>query len=119
LPSRFALLQSLPSLEIQVLVAPTDEEVKRIARDIGTLPASKRGAVREDVVAALAADDDRPLSASVDDWLVGTPEWVVSQIREYIGLGISHFMLWFLDFPSLAGMRLFCDRVVPALRSVS
>jgi alkanesulfonate monooxygenase SsuD/methylene tetrahydromethanopterin reductase-like flavin-dependent oxidoreductase (luciferase family) len=107
------------SLEIQVLVAPTDEEVRRVARDIATLPASKRGAVREDVVAALAADDDRPLSATMDDWLVGTPEEVVDRIREYVGLGISHFMLWLLDFPSLAGMRLFSERVVPALRSVS
>src|SRR5204863_3106558 len=107
------------SLEIQVLVAPTESDVKRIARDIAKLPASKRGAVRHDVVAALAAEDKRPLSETVDDWLVGTPEEVVCQIREYVGLGISHFMLWFLDFPSLDGMRLFSERVTPALRSAA
>jgi alkanesulfonate monooxygenase SsuD/methylene tetrahydromethanopterin reductase-like flavin-dependent oxidoreductase (luciferase family) len=107
------------SLEIQVLVGPTDGDVKRTARDIASLPASKRGAVRQDIVAALATDDARPLSATVDDWLVGTPEAVVGQLREYIGLGISHFMLWFLDFPSLAGMRLFSEHVMPALRSVA
>jgi len=44
---------------------------------------------------------------------------VVNQIREYIGLGISHFMLWFLDFPSLTGMRLFSECVAPALRSAA
>src|SRR5207237_9207044 len=38
------------SLEIQVLVAPTDADVKRIARDIASLPPSKRGAVRQDLV---------------------------------------------------------------------
>jgi alkanesulfonate monooxygenase SsuD/methylene tetrahydromethanopterin reductase-like flavin-dependent oxidoreductase (luciferase family) len=107
------------SLEIQILIAPTDDDVKRTARDIVKLPPSKRGAVREDIVAALAADDARPLSATIDDWLVGTPEEVVSQIREYIGLGISHFMLWFLDFPSLEGMRLFSTRVMPALRDTA
>jgi alkanesulfonate monooxygenase SsuD/methylene tetrahydromethanopterin reductase-like flavin-dependent oxidoreductase (luciferase family) len=107
------------SLEIQVLVAPTDGEVKALARDIAALPPSKRGSVREDVVAALAADAGRPLSATIDDWLVGTPDEVVRQIREYSGLGISHFMLWFLDFPSLAGMRLFSERVIPALRDVA
>lgn len=107
------------SLEIQVLIAPTDTEVKSIARDIASLPASKRGAVREDIVAALASDDDRPLSATVDDWLVGTPAEVTRQIREYVGLGISHFMLWFIDFPSLDGMRLFSERVLPALRSAT
>jgi alkanesulfonate monooxygenase SsuD/methylene tetrahydromethanopterin reductase-like flavin-dependent oxidoreductase (luciferase family) len=107
------------SLEIQVLVAPTDADVKRTARGIANLAASKRGSVRQDIVAALAADDDRPLSATVDDWLVGTPEEVVNQIREYMRLGISHFMLWFIDFPSLAGMRLFSERVMPALRSAA
>jgi alkanesulfonate monooxygenase SsuD/methylene tetrahydromethanopterin reductase-like flavin-dependent oxidoreductase (luciferase family) len=107
------------SLEIQVLVAPTQADVKRAARDIARLPASKRGAVRQDVVAALGADDHQPLSATVDDWLVGTPVEVVAQIREYIGLGISHFMLWFLDFPSLDGLRLFSERVMPAVRSAA
>jgi alkanesulfonate monooxygenase SsuD/methylene tetrahydromethanopterin reductase-like flavin-dependent oxidoreductase (luciferase family) len=104
------------SLEIQVLVAPTDGEVKRAARDIAALPPSKRGAVRDDIIAALAADDGRPLSATIDDWLVGTPDEIVRQIREYSGLGISHFMLWFVDFPSMTGMRLFSERVIPALR---
>jgi alkanesulfonate monooxygenase SsuD/methylene tetrahydromethanopterin reductase-like flavin-dependent oxidoreductase (luciferase family) len=107
------------SLEIQVLLAPTEGHVKRIARDIVGLPASKRGSVRQDVITALAAGDDRPLSDTVDDWLVGTPDDVVSQIRQYVGLGISHFMLWFLDFPSPAGMQLFSERVIPALRSAA
>ena len=104
------------SLEIQILIGPTDAEVKRMARDIANLPPSKRGAVRDDIVTALAVDDDRPLSATIDDWLVGTPDAVVRQIREYSGLGITHFMLWFLDFPSLAGMRLFSERVMPVVR---
>jgi len=107
------------SLEIQVLVAPTDADVQRTARDIARLPPSKRGAIRHDVVAAIAANNGQPLSATVDDWLVGTPDQVVSQIRAYLDLGISHLMLWFLDFPSLDGLRLFSERVMPALRSAA
>ncbi len=107
------------SLEIQVLVAPTDADVKRTARHIASLPPSKRGAVRQDVVAALAGNDDQPLSATVDDWLVGTPDEIVNQIHTYVGLGVSHFMLWFLDFPSLDGLRLFSERVMPAFRSAA
>jgi alkanesulfonate monooxygenase SsuD/methylene tetrahydromethanopterin reductase-like flavin-dependent oxidoreductase (luciferase family) len=103
------------SLEIQVLVAPTDADVKRAARDIAGLPPSKRGAVRQDILAAMAENDDLPLSATVNDWLVGTPDEVVRQVRAYQELGISHFMLWFLDFPSLAGLRLFSERVMPVL----
>ena len=101
------------SLEIQVLIAPTEEDVKSIARQIVALPPSKRGAPRNDVVEFFQSDDHRPLSSVVDDWLVGTPESVAEQIRTYTQLGISHFMLWFLDYPSLDGMRLFAQQVMP------
>ena len=103
------------SLEIQVLVAPTDAESSHRR---ATSPICRRPSAAPfdaDIVAALARHDDRPLHATIDDWLVGTPDEVVSQIREYLDLGISHFMLWFLDFPSLDGLRLFAEQVVPAV----
>jgi len=103
------------SLEIQVLIAPTQNEVSAIARHIAALPPSKRGTPRQDVLQALEAD--RPLSEVVDDWLVGTPDDVIRQLRVYTELGISHFMLWFVDFPSLDGLRLFSESVIPTLRS--
>ena len=104
------------SLEIQVLLAPTQAEVRAIARQIAALPPSKRGAPRQDMLAALASDDGRPLSATIDDWLVGTPASVFRQLGEYLALGVSHFMLWFVDVPSLDGLRLFAKEVVPAVR---
>jgi alkanesulfonate monooxygenase SsuD/methylene tetrahydromethanopterin reductase-like flavin-dependent oxidoreductase (luciferase family) len=95
------------SLEIQILLAPTHADVRRIAEHIAALPASKRGGARPEITAG-----EGPIT--VDDWLVGTPDDVVAQIREYRAMGISHFMLWFIDFPSLDGMRLFAERVRPA-----
>jgi alkanesulfonate monooxygenase SsuD/methylene tetrahydromethanopterin reductase-like flavin-dependent oxidoreductase (luciferase family) len=102
------------SLEIQILLAPTEAEVKATARHIADLPASKRGAVRHDILAALGSE--QPLQATIDDWLVGTPDAVIRQLREYVALGVSHFMLWFVDFPSLDGLRLFAEQVAPAFR---
>jgi alkanesulfonate monooxygenase SsuD/methylene tetrahydromethanopterin reductase-like flavin-dependent oxidoreductase (luciferase family) len=96
------------SLEIEVLLAPTHADVRRIAEHIAALPPSKRGVPRQDV---LASNTERLI---VDDWLVGTPEDVVTQLAAYRELGISHFMLWFLDFPSLDGLRLFAECVRPA-----
>ena len=42
---------------------------------------------------------------------------MAQQIEAYQALGISHFMLWFLDFPSLDGLSLFATQVKPALRA--
>jgi alkanesulfonate monooxygenase SsuD/methylene tetrahydromethanopterin reductase-like flavin-dependent oxidoreductase (luciferase family) len=100
------------SLEIQVLIAPTEAEVRAIARHIAGLPPSRRGSPRSDVLAALEPGAERPLSATVDDWLVGTPDAITAQLQTFAQLGISHVMLWFLDYPSLDGMRLFAERVV-------
>ena len=104
------------SLETQVLLAPTEEEARALALRIADLPPSKRGTPRTDLVSALREPSPRPLAALVDDWVVGTPEDAIRRMREYMALGISHFMLWFLDFPSPDGLRLFAERVAPALR---
>jgi alkanesulfonate monooxygenase SsuD/methylene tetrahydromethanopterin reductase-like flavin-dependent oxidoreductase (luciferase family) len=105
------------SLEIQILLASTEAEVKAAARAIANLPPSKRGQPRQDIVAALEpASAGAPLHATIDDWLVGTPDDVIRQLREYLALGVSHFMLWFVDFPRLDGLRLFADEVAPAFR---
>jgi alkanesulfonate monooxygenase SsuD/methylene tetrahydromethanopterin reductase-like flavin-dependent oxidoreductase (luciferase family) len=102
------------SLEIQVLIAPTEAEVRSTARHIASLPPSRRGEPRKDVLTLLESRDERPLSNVVDDWLVGTPDAVRQQLQIYAQMGISHFMLWFLDYPSLAGMRLFAEHVACA-----
>ncbi|PJF33607.1 MAG: hypothetical protein CUN57_01700, partial [Phototrophicales bacterium] len=47
---------------------------------------------------------------------VGTPSQIIDQIRPYVDLGITHFMLDFTDFPSSKGSRLFADEVIPAFR---
>jgi alkanesulfonate monooxygenase SsuD/methylene tetrahydromethanopterin reductase-like flavin-dependent oxidoreductase (luciferase family) len=106
------------SLEIQILIQPTEALVKQTVRTIAALQPSKRGQPHTDVLAWLAADDETPLSSVVDDWLVGTPEAVTGQIQTYQGMGIQHFMLWFLDYPSLDGMRLFAETVMPAFKAV-
>ena len=104
------------SLEIQVLIAPTEEEARATALRIADLPPSRRGAPRTDLVDALRGPNPPRLADVVDDWLVGTPDDVIAQIQVYRSLGVSHFMLWFIDFPSLSGPRLFAERVLPALQ---
>jgi alkanesulfonate monooxygenase SsuD/methylene tetrahydromethanopterin reductase-like flavin-dependent oxidoreductase (luciferase family) len=104
------------SLEVQILVAPTEAEARAKLREIAALPPSPRGRRRDDLVAFVESDDQRPLGDVVDDWLIGTPDAVAARIREYQAIGVSHFMLWFVDFPSLDGLRLFAEAVAPRLR---
>jgi alkanesulfonate monooxygenase SsuD/methylene tetrahydromethanopterin reductase-like flavin-dependent oxidoreductase (luciferase family) len=101
------------SLEVQILIAPTEQEARAKLRQIAALPPSPRGRRRDDILAFLDSGDTRPLREVLDDWLIGTPDDVGARLREYQALGVSHFMLWFVDFPSYDGMRLFAEQFVP------
>ena len=46
----------------------------------------------------------------------GTPDSCIRKIREFMGLGVSHFSLWFLDYPSFESIKLFAEEVLPAFR---
>ena len=47
--------------------------------------------------------------------MYGDPEQITVQLKEYIDLGVSHFMLRFVDFPSTAGLDAFLEHVAPAI----
>lgn len=104
------------SLEVQILIAPTEADARATLRRIAALPLSSRGRRNDDLVGFLESDDPRPLREVVDNWLIGTPDNVAARIREYQELGVRHFMLWFVDFPSLNGLRLFAEAVAPRFR---
>jgi alkanesulfonate monooxygenase SsuD/methylene tetrahydromethanopterin reductase-like flavin-dependent oxidoreductase (luciferase family) len=45
----------------------------------------------------------------------GTPDSVEKEFKEFINLGVEHFMIKFIDFPSKEGVELFLERVMPRL----
>lgn len=108
------------SLEIEVLIAPDRAGVRQLAERIAALPASGPARENRELTAFLRESDPRRdvrLPAGFEDrTLVGTPDEVVDRVREYQALGVRHFMLWFLDFPSTRGVELFAERVPPAVR---
>ena len=48
--------------------------------------------------------------------LAGTPAQVVARIREYIAIGVTHFIGMFGRVDDLRGTRLFAEQVLPAFR---
>jgi len=92
------------SLETQILIAPTRARVTELLEHAAAL-----GDAAQSATVNPAEMEDR--------WLVGTPDEIIDRIQDYRALGISHFMLWFMDYPSMDGVRLFADTVLPHFKA--
>jgi alkanesulfonate monooxygenase SsuD/methylene tetrahydromethanopterin reductase-like flavin-dependent oxidoreductase (luciferase family) len=60
-----------------------------------------------DVASFVAGEQDEYPSSLSETFLIGTPEEVRQRMQQYTDLGITHFMLWFMDAPNQSGMELF------------
>jgi F420-dependent oxidoreductase-like protein len=58
----------------------------------------------------------KPKNVSLEEFekysFIATPDECKQKIRQYTGLGVTHFMLFFGDLPDLGSLRLFADKVV-------
>jgi alkanesulfonate monooxygenase SsuD/methylene tetrahydromethanopterin reductase-like flavin-dependent oxidoreductase (luciferase family) len=105
------------SLETQVLICESDAQVDAcFARMQGLRPETESDS---DILAQMKATNPALESYSTradfeQEFAIGTPAEVERRLREYVDLGVSHFMLWFMDYPSLDGIRLFAREVMPA-----
>jgi len=48
--------------------------------------------------------------------LVGTPDEIIERMRRYVDIGVQHFILQFIDYPSTDGIELVAEKVMPAFR---
>jgi alkanesulfonate monooxygenase SsuD/methylene tetrahydromethanopterin reductase-like flavin-dependent oxidoreductase (luciferase family) len=64
-----------------------------------------------------------PKGVSLEDFkqtnLIGTPDDCLKQIQQYTNLGVTHFMLFFGDFPELRGLKLFAEEVVGKINQIT
>ena len=103
------------SLEIQILIGADHAAVREQLRHIAALdPANTLPAP---ALSAYIAGDTASLPASLrDTTLIGTPAEIHDHLQAYVAAGITPFLLWFLDAPSDAGMRLFAEEIAPRFR---
>ena len=52
----------------------------------------------------------------LENCISGTPDQCIKKIKSLVALGISHFSLYFLDYPSSDGLRVFAEEVLPEFR---
>jgi alkanesulfonate monooxygenase SsuD/methylene tetrahydromethanopterin reductase-like flavin-dependent oxidoreductase (luciferase family) len=107
------------SLETQVLVRESDSEIDACFERMERLrPAQQSDA---DILAQMKATNPALESYGTradyeQEFVIGTPDQVARRLSEYADLGAGHFMLWFMDYPDLGGLRLFAREVMPRFR---
>lgn len=103
------------SLEIQVLVARDQQALRDTLRHmIALFPLHQQASA--DLQAFVEGEVNRLPATMLETWLVGTPDEVARQLQDYLNIGFTHFMLWFVDAPEQEGMRLFADQVMPRFK---
>jgi len=102
------------SLEVQIMIAPDHATLRqRLQAMIALAPVDEPNPALQ---AYLNGGTDTVPPALAETWLIGTPDEVEAQVRRYIAMGISHFLLWFVDAPVEDGLRLFAEQVMPRFR---
>ncbi|MGC4190801.1 MAG: LLM class flavin-dependent oxidoreductase [Thermomicrobiales bacterium] len=105
------------SVEMQVLIAESDEAVRATLRSLLAKAASETpDPERIDPALQAFADGtlEAPPASFTESTLVGTPEQVRAQVQAYVDAGTDHFLLWFLDAPDRMGMDLAAQEIFPA-----
>jgi alkanesulfonate monooxygenase SsuD/methylene tetrahydromethanopterin reductase-like flavin-dependent oxidoreductase (luciferase family) len=108
--------------ETQIIIAPTRGAIREQLRAMIALDAPPGGSLNipaqtsDEIAAFLRGDTDDYPRTWADQWLIGTPDEIAARLEAYRGLGISHFMLWFMDAPRDEGMTLFAETVKPRFR---
>lgn len=80
-----------------------------VGRDYGRIKKTYFGFV------SVTEEEQEPLDRAGLHFIQGTPDVVGAELKEFIDLGVEHFMIRFVDFPSLDGAGLFLDQVMPNL----
>ena len=109
------------SLETQILVRESDAQIDDCFERMERLrPAQQSDA---DILAQMKATNPalesyRTRADYQQEFVIGTPDQVAQRLSEYADLGAGHFMLWFMDYPDLGGLRLFAREVMPGFRQL-
>jgi alkanesulfonate monooxygenase SsuD/methylene tetrahydromethanopterin reductase-like flavin-dependent oxidoreductase (luciferase family) len=108
------------TLETQILICRDEREIDRTFERIDSL--KPPGSSSDEDILKLFRESNPALELRPNgeefrrEFIIGTPERVEARLLEYIRLGVTRFMLWFMDFPSLDGIRLFASTVMPKFR---
>ncbi len=107
------------SLETQMLICRSDAEIDAVFERMQRLRLADES--DQDILAQMKATNPAlenygTRRAFEAEFLIGTPDRIVERLHDYTALGVTHFMLWFMDFPSQDGIKLFARDVMPRFK---
>ena len=104
------------SLETQILIRETEQEVEEELEKYKAFLAENNPYdldILEQLTITNPNNIDYNSSESIKkEFLIGTPKQIKHQLNEFIKKGVSHFMLWFMDYPSTKGIELFSKKII-------
>jgi alkanesulfonate monooxygenase SsuD/methylene tetrahydromethanopterin reductase-like flavin-dependent oxidoreductase (luciferase family) len=97
-----------------------EKHCSKIGRDSSEIVRTWTGNIglAESDMKAKAIAETSPFSSDGEDGgaLLGSPSTVKEQIQRFVDVGVTHFNLRFLDFPSTRSTKLFARTVAPTFR---
>lgn len=105
------------SLETQILIRRTDKEIEEELKKFAGLT-KYNNSYDADILAKLKAVNPNLTDYSSPEvlkkeFMLGTPGEIKKQIDAFRKKGVSHFMLWFMDYPDQQGIKLFAETIMP------
>ena len=104
------------SLETQVLIRDTEEEIDDVFEMIKGVK-KYNNSYDGDIIQQLGATNPSLLGYDSKEnfkgeFMIGSPDDIKEKLDQFIDRGVGHFMLWFMDYPDLKGMRLFAKEIL-------
>lgn len=96
------------SLENFVLISDREEDLKRVV-DWSNWAAQLQAEYGENKPVVGTLEDMKP------KYILGSAREVTERVVDYINAGVQHFMVYFLDYPSMNSLRSFAKDVIPSL----
>lgn len=108
------------SLETQVLIRKSEKECKKSLKEFAAL-IKHNNSYDDDILAQLkkknpGLTDYNSGNAVGREFMIGTPGEIRQRLDGFVEKGVTHFMLWFMDYPMKNGIELFAEKVLSHYR---
>ena len=111
------------SLETQIMIRETDEKIDYEFESYAALR-NLNDSFDDDILEQLQKTNPGLQGYNseedfLDEFMIVTPDVITQKIQSFIEKGVTHFMFWFMDFPSYKGIDLLADLVTPRLKQLN